>query len=119
MNPSGSYEFIRALVYQQLQVPVYTESTYTNINVPLPLIVMSRNGTTSLQTMNGASTFFESLTFDIRGKTIEKVEEIRDFLIALLEGYDNQLVLRSETDTFDVVYDIYSRAITFGVVYNP
>jgi hypothetical protein len=119
MNPSGSYDFIRALVYQQLQVPVYTESTYTDINLSLPIIVMSRNGTTSLQTMNGPSTFYESLTFDIKGKTIEKVEEIRDFLIALLDGYDNQLVLRSESDSFDVMYDIYSRAITFGVVYNP
>ena len=119
MNPSGSYEFIRALVYQQLQVPVYTESTYSNSNVAFPLMVMSRNGTTTLQTMNGPSTFFESLTFDIKGKTIEKVEEIRDFLIALLDGYSNQLVLRSESNTFDVDNDIYTRAITFGVVYNP
>jgi len=119
MNPSGSYEFIRALVYQQLQVPVYTDSTYEQINIALPIMIMSRNGTTSLQTMNGPSTFFESLTFDIKGKTIERVEEIRDFLIALLDGYSDQLVLQSETNSFDIVHDIYSRAIRFGVIYNP
>jgi hypothetical protein len=119
MNPSGSYDFIRALVYQQLQVPVYTESTYENSNIAFPLMVMSRNGTNSLQTMNGPSTFYEFLTFNIKGKTIEKVEEIRDFLIALLDGYSDQLVLRSESNTFDVDNDIYTRAITFGVVYNP
>lgn len=118
MNTSGSYEFIRALIYQQLQVPVYTEATYTNSNVSLPVIVMSRSNTTSNQTMNSPGVYFDSVSFDIKAKTIEKVEDIRDFLIALIDGYDDQIVLRGENDTFDMNYSIYSRRVEFGIIYK-
>jgi len=118
MNPSGSYDFIRELVYQQLEVPVYTESTYQDQNVSLPAIVFSRISTSSSQIMDGSGPYFDNVVFSIKAKTIEKVEEIRDFLLALLDAYDYQMALASETNDFDINTAIYSRDIVFNVIYK-
>lgn len=118
MSPTGSYEFIRELVYQQLEVPVYTESTYAQSNVSLPVIVFYRTNTTSDQTMNGSGPYTDNIIFSIKTKTIEKAEEIRDFLLALLDSYDNQLALVSETNDFDLDSAIYTREIGFTAIYK-
>ena len=59
MQTTASYEFIRELVYQQLEIPVYTQATYETQDVILPIIVFSRSSTTSNQTMNGAGIYFD------------------------------------------------------------
>lgn len=118
METTGSYDFLRTKIYNALAVPVYTEATYTDSNVAFPLIVMSRSSTIGNQTMTSPGVYFDILRFDIKAKTIKKVEDIRDFLIALLDGYDSQIVLRGENDTFDMNYSIYSRSIEFGVIYK-
>jgi hypothetical protein len=118
MNPSGSYDFIRELVYKQLQVPVYTESTYANQSVSLPVIIFSRTSTTSNQTMDGAGVYFDNVIFSIKAKTIEKVEELRDFLLALLDSYDDQFAFISETNDFNIDLATYTVDIGFSVVYK-
>ena len=119
MNPSGSYEFLRRQVYIGLGVPVYTESTYTNSNVPFPVIIFSRRSSKSIQDMQAPAASFDSITFTIKAKTEKKAEDIRDFLIALVNGYDNQISLTSESNSFDMDLAIYNRSLQFRVIYNP
>ena len=118
MNPSGSYEFIRRQVHIGLGVPVYTESTYQDSEPSLPCIIFVRNSSTSDQVMEGPGVFFDSIGFSIKAKTMDKREELRDFLIALLDGYDNQITLKSETANFDLSTAIYSSNVDFDVVYK-
>lgn len=118
MTPTGSYDFIRELVYQQLQVPVYTESTYAIQDVQMPIIVFYRSSSTSNQTMNGVGVYFDEVVFSIKSKSIEQVEEIRDFLLALLDSYEAQFTLISESNAFDLSTAIYSRNIGFRVIYK-
>lgn len=118
MITSGSYDFVRELVYQQLQVPVYTQATYATQDVQMPVIVFRRTNTFSNQTMNGAGIYFDRIVFSIKAKTVEKVEEIRDFLIALLDAYNAQFSLAGESNTFDLNTAIYTRDIIFNVIYS-
>lgn len=118
MTPTGSYDFIRELVYQQLQVPVYTEATYAIQDVNMPIIVFSRSTTTSNQTMNGVGVYFDEVVFSIKSKSIEQVEEIRDFLMALLDAYQAQFSLSGETNAFDLATAIYTRNVAFRVIYK-
>ena len=114
------YNNLRQLIHLNLQVPVYSESTFENQNVSLPCIVFSREGTLGSQTMSGPSVLTETVTFSAKAKTIEKAEEMRDFIISILNGYDNeiQMVINSEVDDFDIETGIYSRDISFDVVYG-
>jgi hypothetical protein len=121
MNVTGSYDFIRELVYKQLQVPVYTETSYANSNVALPCIIFSRTDTNSPFAYMGISpqsVYIDTVKFSIQGKTIEKVEDIRDFLLSLLDGYDGQITLDSETNVFTIETGIYTRDINFKVIYK-
>lgn len=118
IQTTGSYEYIRELVYQQLQVPVYTQATYELQDVNMPVIVFYRSGTTGNQTMNGTGMYFDRVVFSIKAKTIEKVEEIRDFLLALLDSYQAQFTLVGESNDFNLKTSIYSRDIVFNVIYK-
>jgi len=118
MIPTGSYEFIREYVYKQLQIPVYTQTSYANSNVSLPCIIFTRNNTDTIMNMNGAGAYTDAISFAIKAKTIEKVEEYRDFLIALLDGYESQISLQSETNDFDIDTAIYTRDVFFNVIYK-
>lgn len=118
MIPTGSYEFIREYVYKQLQIPVYTQTSYANSNVSLPCIIFARNNTNTIMTMNGAGAYTDGISFAIKAKTIEKVEEYRDFLIGLLDGYEAQISLQSETNDFNIDTAIYTRDVFFNVIYK-
>jgi len=114
------YNNLRSLIHNNLQVPVYSESTFENQNVELPCVVFSRDNTIGTQTMDGPSVRYETVTFDCKAKTIEKAEEMRTFIISLLNGYDSeiQIVLDSSVDEFDIITGIYSRQISFTVTWN-
>ena len=118
MIPTSSYEFIRELVYTQLQIPVYTQTSYANSNVSLPCIIFARNNTDTIMYMNATAVYTDGISFAIKAKTIEKVEEYRDFLIGLLDGYDYQISLQSETNDFDIDTAIYTRDVFFNVIYK-
>ena len=118
MIPTSSYEYIRELVYQQLEVPVYTQTTYQNSNVSLPCIIFSRNNTNTIMNMNGPGAYNDNISFAIKAKTIEAVEEYRDFLISLLDGYESQITLQSETNDFNIDLAIYTRDVFFNVIYK-
>ena len=118
MIPTGSYEFIRELVHNQLQIPVYTQTSYANSNVSLPCIIFARNSSNTIMNMNGAGAYVDAVSFAIKAKTIEQVEEYRDFLIGLLDGYDYQISLQSETNDFDIDTAIYTRDVFFNVIYK-
>jgi len=116
-----TYIILRQLIHQALQVPVYSESTFEDSNVELPCVVFTRDATLGTHTMSGPSVRVETVTFDAKAKTAEKAEDMRDFIISVLNGYNNgeiQMVLNSEIDDFDAATAIYSRAISFDVMYG-
>ena len=47
-----------------------------------------------------------------------KCDEFEDFLIGLLDGYDYQISLQSETNDFDIDTAIYTRDVFFNVIYK-
>jgi len=115
------YYSLRQMVHLNLQVPVYSESTFENSNVDLPCIVFTREGILGTQTMSGPSVRTETTTWSCKSKTIEEAEDMRDFLISILNGYNNgeiQMVINSEIDDFDISTGIYSRDVSFDVVYG-
>lgn len=120
-NTAISYNAIRALVYQQLQVPVYTQSSYANSNIVLPAIIFSRSNTSTTYNymgMDNVNVYTDNVTFSIQDKTIESVETIRDFLIGLLDGYESYFALDSETNSFSIETGIYNRDVNFTVIYK-
>ena len=108
------------MLYQGLNVPVYSESTYETQDTTIPCIVFYREGTTGVQTMNGAGLLTDSVTFSAKGKYIDDVERLRDYIISSLNGYcqEVQIAITGETDDFDAINQIYSRDITFDVMYG-
>jgi hypothetical protein len=114
------YILLRQLIHNNLQVPVYSESTFENQNVDVPCVVFSRDNTIGTQTMDGPSVRFETVTFDCKAKTIQEAEDMRTYIISLLNGYDSeiQIVLNSSVDEFDILTGLYSRQISFTVTWN-
>ncbi len=87
----------------------------------LPCIVFTREGILGTQTMSGPSVRTETTTWSCKAKTIQKAEDMREFLISILNGYNNgeiQIVVNSEIDDFDISTGIYSREVSFDVVYG-
>ena len=115
------YFLLRQMVHANMQVPVYSESTFENSNVDLPCIVFTRDSVLGTQTMSGPSVRTETTTWSCKSKTLEQAEDMRDFLISMLNGYNNgeiTVVINSEVDDFDASTGIYSRDISFDVMYG-
>jgi hypothetical protein len=114
------YNSLREMMFQGTGVPCYSEATYETQDVSMPCIVFSRDGTNSSQVMEGASLYTDQITFSCKAKTIDKVEELRDFVISSINGYNNEISISivDESDEFDNQNKIYTRDISFNVMYG-
>lgn len=117
------FNFLREQVYILTGVGVYSQSTYDGTDLELPVILVERQASNSVHSMDGPAMRYETVTFFVRSNSVEQAEEIRDKIIALLDGLtvENNLKVSLVTsdDSFDFQTKVYERSIEFELCYRP
>src|SRR5574343_1682920 len=117
---SEFYFNLRSYVHYNLEVPVYGESSFQGRNVSYPCVLFTRDGSGGQFSHTGPALRQDVVTFSCKSRVLEEAETMRDTLIEMLDGYSVECVIvqDSEVDDFDADTGVYSRDLSFTVLYG-
>lgn len=90
------YKSIRLFLHDDLNVPVYSENTFSDLDAAFPCIVLARDNSNTDRTYSGPDWIIDFLTFSCKAYTIQDAERMRNRIIEALDGYTIGMVIALE-----------------------